>query len=67
LSHVDWYELPLNNFECFLKNIERKECKSILSRLHDEIKDYVNCVPLNILSCLPKGGCGYLEVVEKYR
>jgi len=31
-----------------------------------EINIFVNAVPCNTFSCLPRGGQGYLEVVGKY-
>ena len=32
----------------------------------EEINRFVYCVPPNVLSPLPNGGGGYLEVIDKY-
>jgi len=53
----------MNNFSLYLTNIEKMEkMKSIIF----QIDYFINSVPRNAHSCLPKGGLCYLEMLKKY-
>jgi len=63
---VSWINLSRNNFSCYLQKIGIEENKIKMVHVFDEIKSFVNSIPLNGFSCLPRGGTGYIEVLSKY-
>ena len=54
-------------FDNYFLNLEKQEYKNIMKNSLKDINQYVNCIPPNVFSCLPKGGQEYLDVVEKYK
>jgi len=65
LYEVNWESLSKNNFSEYFNNVEIEENKKILSKTHHKINTFYS-IPSNSFSFLPKGGRGYLEVLEKY-
>jgi len=67
LDKISWYYLTKNDFSSYFNNKEKEENKKQMILVHNEIKTFIYCMPCNILSCLPKGGCGYVEMLSKYK
>ena len=66
LDKVNWSSLCKNNFNCYLHNREIQINKMKMSLVLKEIESFIYTVLRNVLSCLQKGGLGYIEVVSKY-
>jgi len=67
LNKIDWGALSTNNFSNYFYNFEIQENKKILSKVHIEINTFVYLAPFGFYSSLPRGGYGYLEMLEKYK
>jgi len=60
---VSWSALSWNNFSCYL---DKEENRIKMSQVLTGIKD-LYYIPSCICSCLPNGGCGYIEMLSKYK
>ena len=54
-----------NDFSCYFENMEKKEKKMKMVLLNKGI-DCFSTTPCNTISCLPKGGFAYLEMLNRY-
>ena len=65
LDYYSWQSLCGNNFSCYLDNIAREDNINKMSNVLVKIKT-IYYVPCNIISCVPRGGLGYLGILSKY-
>ena len=65
-NNANYDILYYNDFSEYFDNIELQETKSKMSFVLKDIENFVYSVPVNVISCLYKGGYGYLEVINKY-
>jgi len=66
LDKVRWKSLCRNNFSQYFYNKEIVETKNKMSLVHFQINNFSYSIPPNVLSCSPKGGYGYFELIKKY-
>jgi len=67
LNKVNWNTLCSNSFSKCIKRTEMEKYKLTFNKTLDDINNYIYAVPSGVYRILPKGGRGYLEMIEKYK